>query len=172
MILDDLTIKDLEKDYNFVNENDLDINHKNSYFCNYIIWGYPSSWSKKSLSRNSFHSQPFIHFTKCVDVEYRKFDRYEFLNLIVNYDRQNVLNFKSKSFSYGPDLFGISGCGLWYLNPEAYNKSANPKLAGIMTDWSIFNRNYLVATRVDAITEILRKNEGVDFPESDLFSLK
>ncbi|MCA6067844.1 hypothetical protein JI747_011685 [Chryseobacterium sp. RG1] len=173
VILDALTIKDLKKDYNFVNENNLEINHKNNYFRNYIIWGYPSSWSKKSISRNSFHSRPFIHFTKCADVsEYKKFNRYEFLNLIVNYDRQNVLNFKSRNFSFGPDLFGISGCGLWYLNPEDYNKNANPKLVGIMTDWTISNKNNLIATRIDAITEFLRKNEGVNFPESNLFSIK
>ncbi|MCW1961373.1 hypothetical protein [Chryseobacterium viscerum] len=173
VMLDEITIKDIKKTYNFLNENSLQINHKNSYLHNYIIWGYPSSWSQKSLSRNSFHSRPFIHFTKCVDqIEYQQLNRYEFLNLIVEYDRQNSLNFKSKEFSYGPDLFGISGCGLWYLDPEDYNKSADPKLVGIMTDWSILNRKRLIATRIDAVTEFLKKNENIDFPESNLFSIK
>ncbi|MDQ1161548.1 hypothetical protein QE422_001916 [Chryseobacterium sp. SORGH_AS 447] len=173
VILDEVTINEIIRTYNFLDENSLLINHRNNYSYNYIIWGYPSSWSKRSISKKSFHSRPFIHFTKCANpIEYQRLNRYKFLNLIVNYDRQNILNFKSKKFSYGPDLFGISGCGLWYINPEDYNENANPKLVGIMTDWPISNRRKLIATRIDAVTEFLRKNENINFPESYLFSIK
>ncbi|GEM_PF-1378151 len=171
VILDEVTVKDIIKSYYFVNENDLEINHKGTYINNYIVFGYPSSWSKKSLSRNSFHSRPFINFTRCVkSIEYSNLNRQEILNIIVEYNRQETINFKSKKFSFGPDLFGISGCGLWYLDPKNYNKKSNPKLLGIMTDWPISNRKRLIATRIDVVTEILRKIESVNFPESHLFS--
>ncbi|HBV16711.1 hypothetical protein [Chryseobacterium carnipullorum] len=173
VILDDVTVEDIKQNYNFVNENDLQINHKLSYLNSYIVFGYPSSWSKKSMSRNSFHSRPFISFTKSADVkEYSKLNRNEFLNIVVEYNRQETVNFKSKKMSYGPDLFGISGCGLWYSNPEDYKINASPKLVGIMTDWPISNKTKLIATRIDAVTEILRKKGYINFLESDMFSFK
>ena len=53
-----------------------------------------------------------------------------------------------------------------------FEQKANPKLIGIMTDWSISNRERLFATRIDAVTEMLRKEQYIDFPESNLFSFK
>ena len=41
-----------------------------------------------------------------------------------------------------------------------------------MTDWPISNRRRLISTRIDAITELLRKSESLNFPESNLFSFK
>lgn len=173
LILDDISVKDLIQSYDFVMEGNLATNHNITYLHNYIVFGYPSSWSKKSITRNSFHSRPFINFTKCVDlIEYPQLKRNEVLNIIVEYNRQETVNFKSKKFSFGPDLFGISGCGLWYLDPRNYKEKANPKLVGIMTDWPITNRKRLISTRIDAITEILRKSESLNFPESNLFSFK
>lgn len=173
LILDDISVKDLIQSYDFVIESNLVINHDITYLHNYIVFGYPSSWSKKSFSRSSFHSRPFINFTKCVDLaEYPELKRNEVLNIIVEYNRQETVNFKSKKFSFGPNLFGISGCGLWYLDPQNYEENANPKLLGIMTDWPISNRRRLISTRIDAITELLRKSESLNFPESNLFSFK
>jgi len=171
LILDELSIKDISNHYSFLEGQDIQINHNPSHLLNYLIFGYPSTWSKKSITKNSFHTKPFIHPTKCINKEdYTKYNRKEFLNLIVEYDRQNTLNLKSQSLSFGPDLFGISACGLWYLNPIDLN--SNPKLIGIMNEWSIENRNKLFATRIDAYTEILRNNKIITFTESSLFGFK
>ena len=171
IILDDQSVKDLSTDYSFVESSNLEINHTTIDFMSYIVFGYPCSWSKKSQSKNSFHSIPFYTFTKCVDLnEYKKLERNEYLNLIVEYDRKNIPNTKSKSISYGPDLFGISGCGLWYINP--FDLKSNIKLIGIMNEWPISNRNRLISTRIDAYTEILREKKIIDFKETDLFGFK
>lgn len=171
LILDSQSVDDLSIDYSFLECSNLEINHSTGEYLSYIVFGYPSSWSKKSVSRNSFHSIPFFTFTNCVNLkEYEILKRNEYLNIIVEYDRQNIPNLKSKSISYSPDLFGISGCGLWYINP--FNLKDEPKLVGIMNEWSITNRNRLIATRIDAYTEILRKNGIIDFPASTLFEFK
>ena len=171
LILDNQSVKDLSIDYCFLESSNLEINHSSIDFMSYIVFGYPSSWSKKSHSRNSFHSIPFFSITKCMHLnEYKKLKRHEYLNLIVEYDRQNTPNLKSKSMSYGPNLFGISGCGLWYINP--FDLKSEPKLIGIMNEWSISNRNRLIATRIDAYTEILRIQGIIDFQETELFGFK
>jgi hypothetical protein len=168
LILDKISVEDLKNDYCFLAEQHILINHKLDFLNNYIVYGYPSTWSKKSQTRNSFHTRPFINFTKPIRIE--NFNKNNLLNIFVEYDRKNTINFKSKKFSYGPHLYGISGCGLWYLNPLDYEKEANPKLVGIMIEWSIKNRKIIFGTRIDAITEILRHKSLIDFPESDLFS--
>lgn len=171
IILDNQSVKDLSTDYSFVDSSDLEINHTTTDFINYIVFGYPCNWSKKSQLRSSFHSIPFYIFTKCVDLnEYKKLERNEYLNLIVEYDRKNTPNTKSKSISFGPDLFGISGCGLWYINP--FDLKSEIKLIGIMNEWPISNRNRLISTRIDAYTEILREKKIIDFKETDLFGFK
>lgn len=171
LILDAQSVKEVSNDYSFIESSNLEINHTSIDFMSYIVFGYPSSWSKKSHSRNSFHSIPFFNITRCVSLnEYEKLKRNEYLNLIVEYDRKNTPNLKSKSMSYGPDLFGISGCGLWYINP--FDLKSEPKLIGIMNEWSISNRNRLISTRIDAYTEILRKEDIINFQESNLFGFK
>lgn len=168
LILDKISVDDLKKDYCFCAEDNILINHKLDFLNNYIVYGYPSTWSKKSQSRNSFHTRPFINFTKSIRTENP--DKNDILNIYVEYDRKNTVNFKSKKFSYGPNIYGISGCGLWYSNPLDYEKEANPKLVGIMIEWSIKNKKVIFGTRIDAVTEILRYKKLIDFPESDLFS--
>lgn len=171
LILDDLSVKQLSIDYSFAESSNIEINHSSSDSTNYIIFGYPSTWSKKSHSRNSFHTVPFFNITKSVSLkEYEKLNRNECLNLVVEYDRKNTPNLKSKTISYGPDLFGISGCGLWYIN--LLDLKSCPKLIGIMNEWSISNRNRLISTRIDAYTEILRKGGTIEFQESEKFGFK
>ncbi|APA93461.1 hypothetical protein [Myroides] len=168
LILDELSVKDILNDFIFLECSDIELSHTPSHFLNYLIFGYPTSWSKKSMTRNSFHTRSFIHQTNCIKTEdYTQYNRKEFLNLIVEYDRQNTLNLKSNNLSFGPNLFGISGCGLWYINPNDLNSS--PKLVAIMNEWSISNRSKLFATRIDAFTEILRKNNIIKYKESSLF---
>lgn len=170
LILDNESVVALLDDYSFLESSSLEINHSTIDFSSYIIFGYPSNWSKYSLSKNSFHSNPFISITKCVKPdEYKKLKRKKYLNIILEYHRNKTLNFASNLISYGPDLFGISGCGLWYINPN-YLES-EPKLIGIMNEWPVINKKRLIATRIDAYTELLRKNGVIDFQESNLFGL-
>ncbi|KUJ57140.1 serine protease family protein [Chryseobacterium aquaticum] len=169
LVLDKDTICDLREDYCFLNENQIGLNHIPIDFHSYLVFGYPTTMSKKSISRNSFHTIPFFNFTKCVSKEtYKKINRQDVFNLVVAYDRKNIPNLKSKTISFGPNLFGISGCGLWFVNPYIINEK--PKLIGIMNEWSKLNKSLLIATRIDAYTEVLRKYNIIDFPESDLFS--
>lgn len=171
IILDEISVKEILSEYSFLECEDVEINHSQINLLTYIIFGYPTSWSKKSMIKNSFHTKPFFQITKCIEKEdYAKYERNEFLNLIVEYDRKNTPNLKSKSLSFGPNLYGISGCGLWYINP--IDLKSNPKLVGIMNEWSKKNRSKLFATRIDAYTEILRNNKIISFKESSLFGFK
>lgn len=170
LILDSESVTDLNSEYSFLDEKDILINQiflEKEY---YTIYGFPSSWSKKSFTRNSFHVRPFFQFTNPVNVnEYPKFGRNDYQNIMVNYDRKQSINVKSNSLNYGPNLFGMSGCGLWYSNGDLFDEGSTIKLVAIMTDWPKENRQRIVGTRMDIVTEVLKKHYNIDFPETNLF---
>ena len=168
LILDTESIKELKTTYSFLQEEEVQINHNFIENQKYIIYGFPSTWSKKSFSKKAFHIRPFYNFTFPVNKsEYKRFNRENYLNVIVEYDRKNALNVKSKTLSYGPDLFGMSGCGLWEIN-----NLSKINLVAIMTDWPQENRNRIIGVRIDLVTEFLRKHRNLDVTESNLFGLK
>lgn len=171
LILDNESIEEIKTNFEFLEQTHIQINHKIDYFKNYVVFGYPTSWSKKSMTKNSFHTRAFISFTNSINVhEYKKFGREPYFNIILNYDRESTINIKSKSISYGPSLHGISGCGLWYL--DSLDTTKTPVLVGIMTDWPISNRKRIIASRIDTVTEVLINKYKINFPRTNLFEYK
>ncbi|MBU2996388.1 hypothetical protein KO500_08075 [Cellulophaga baltica] len=167
LILDRNSVKALKTSYQFLKEEQIIINHNFLVQDDYLIFGFPSTWSKKSYTRKSYHIRPFCNLTNPVNVsEYSKYKRKSYLNIIVNYNRKQTLNTKSKTLSFGPDLFGMSGCGLWDISnfPLVH-------LVAIMTDWPKENRSKIIGVRMDIVTELLRKQYHLNLPESNLFKL-
>ncbi|WP_405246801.1 hypothetical protein [Cellulophaga sp. Asnod2-G02] len=168
LILDTESIKELKTTYSFLQEEEVQINHNFIENQKYMLYGFPSTWSEKSFTKKSFHIRPFYNLTFPVNKsEYTRFNREHYLNVIVEYDRKNALNVKSKTLSFGPDLFGMSGCGLWKIN-----NLSKVNLVAIMTDWPKENRNRIIGVRIDLVTEFLRKHRNLDIAESNLFRLK
>ena len=168
LILDPESIRELKTTYSFLEEEQVMINHNFVENQKYLLYGFPSTWSEKSFTRKSFHIRPFYNFTFPVNKnEYTKFNRKHYLNVIVEYDRKKAINVRSKTLSFGPDLFGMSGCGLWKIN-----NLSKVDLVAIMTDWPKENRNRIVGIRIDIVTEFLRKHRKLDITKSNLFGLK
>ncbi|WP_396634551.1 hypothetical protein [Maribacter sp. R86514] len=166
--LDEESKAELEKSYSFLDEKHILINQEISKDQDYFIYGFPSSMSKEKYKLNEFHVRPFFNLANPVDKsEYESLDRKHYLNIILTYDKQSTLNAKTKSLSNGPELYGISGCGLWNL----YDYE-DVKLIAIMTDWPIKNRKRIIGTRADIVTETLRKLFNLNLEESKLFGLK
>lgn len=172
--LDKESVKEISTTYKFLKEDDIAINHKFENQPYYTFLGYPQTLSKFSHTKNSFHSYPFFQFsTPVIESEYSKYNRNPSLSIITSYDRKKSYSLKVKQFSVGPDLHGISGCGLWFTNPvDILTKTNKPKLTAIMTDWPIKDRTKIIGTRIDILTEVIRKNFRVELPESNMVSLK
>lgn len=117
MKLDDYTIAELCNHYSFLSEENILTNHKvQSSF--YTFLGYPTSFSKYSVSKKSFHSNVFFHYNYAEPQKtYKLLNRDEKRNIIIKYDRKRTVNTKKLEITMGPDLFGMSGCGLWFTNP-------------------------------------------------------
>ncbi|RYJ38340.1 hypothetical protein NU08_2663 [Flavobacterium anhuiense] len=169
MKLDDQCVPHLLRTYNFLQADDLAINHIFQSEEYYTFLGYPTTKSKILYKSDIFDSTSFFHFTtpKSKDDDYSKINRNPAVNVITSYNRKLSFNHKKMMFGTGPDLHGISGCGLWFTDPlDIFTGIVKPKLTAIMTDWPIKNRGIIIGTRIDIITGIIRKYLNVDFPES------
>ena len=86
-----------------------------------------------------------------------------------HYNKNSAFNSRNGTFGTGPDLHGISGCGLWYTDPmHLISGTVKPKITAIMTDWPVKDRSVIIGTRIDVITGIIKKYLEVDFPESQI----
>ncbi|RUT67859.1 hypothetical protein D0817_24285 [Flavobacterium cupreum] len=170
MKLDKECVPHLLLSYNFLKAEDLAINHIFQSEEYYTFLGYPSTRSKILRNTNILDSTSFFHFTTPErNEDYSKFSRNPAVNVVTSYNRKFSFNHKKYMFGTGPDLHGISGCGLWFTDPlDLYAGTMKPKLTAIMTDWPVNNRNIIIGTRIDVITEIIRKYLNIDFPESKI----
>lgn len=162
--LDEESANELGSKYSFLTEENLLLNHNPTNLFLYTFFGYPETFSRFRQSKGSFHCKAFFHFNfVCEDKIYLELDRSKQTNIIVNYNKQKSINYKLKTLAVGPDLFGMSGCGLWFTEPENIEiENIKPKLVAIMTDWPIKNRNCVVGTKIDVIIETIRKEFGIN----------
>ena len=151
--LDQESISDIEKNYDFLDQSQIELNHNYAQLPLYTYFGFPTTLSKYSKTRNNFHVIPFFHTTIPASMNiYDQLSRNPSQNIITSYNRKRAYNFKNKNLSNGPDLHGLSGCGLWYNDPmDLLQGICKPRLTAILTDWPVKNRNVVIGTNIDII---------------------
>ncbi|WP_281233817.1 hypothetical protein [Flavobacterium gelatinilyticum] len=170
MKLDDYCVPHILRKYSFLQADDLAINHAFKDGEYYTFLGYPSSKSKVLYKTDIFEATTFFYFTSSVKIDqYSKLNRNPAVNVMAFYNKKSAYNGKSNTFGTGPDLHGISGCGLWFTDPtHLISGIIKPKLTAIMTDWPVKNRSVVIGTRIDVIIGIIKKYLDIDFPESQI----
>ena len=174
MKLDDCTINKIGNAYQFVDFGDIEINHQSKKLPMYLSVGFPASMSKFNSYKKELVSKPFQYVTMCADESvYEKFGCDPKVNLITHYDKQDVVDYTSGEKKNGPDPYGISGSGLWYIPETEVLKTSdiNKKLVAIMTEWPTNDKRYWIGTRIDVFTEIIRNQFGLDIPKSELINI-
>jgi len=136
----------------------------------YIAYGYPASQTKKHYVTGEISAEPtFIGMRAVVDEKvYENLNCFSTRNIIVEYYRNKMRKSDTKEMGTGPDIAGMSGCGFWNLHYDTQN-NIDSKLVGMLTEWSLKNKNYVIYTRVDINSEILRNLYSVDVTPSMIF---
>lgn len=168
------TVKEVKKAYKFLDSSELGINHKFMPYPMYEFVGFPATKSKFDKYRKRLKSVPYHYITMPAEEDvYNKMGCHTGFNVVVKYDKKKVYNHSKNETQIGPELYGISGCGLWFTPPENIITKAEPKkeLVGIMTEWPMNHRKYLIATRIDVISEIIRQRFNCDIPKSQMLKL-
>jgi hypothetical protein len=166
--LDDDCLPHIKRTYSFVQAEDLAINHIFQPWEYYSFLGFPASKAKVKYKTDIFGITMLFHFTAPIGAEYYKeFGRNPYVNVVATYNKKQVYDGRKGTYGTGPDLYGISGCGLWFTDPSDLTTGIiKPKLTAIMTDWFTNNRNIIIGTRIDVVTGMIKKFLDIDFPES------
>jgi hypothetical protein len=165
--LDDDCLPHIKRSYSFVQAEDLAINHI------FQPWEYYAFLGVK-YKTDIFGITTLFHFTAPIGAEhYEQFGRNPFVNVVATYNKKQVYDGSKGTYGTGPDLYGISGCGLWFTDPADLTAAIiKPKLTAIMTDWSTKNKNIVIGTRIDVVTGMIKKFLDIDFPDSRIVRIR
>jgi hypothetical protein len=167
--LDDESIDLVKGRYVFLPDNEIQINHQISEFPLYSAIGFPATRNKFDKYKKELKRNPFILITQPASNEiYNQLECKSSHNIIVHYDKQNIFDYSKNQRFNGPDAYGMSGGGLWYV-PQQYLKSEGKiekRLVGILIEWPVKNRKYWIVAKIDIYTEIIRKKYRLQIEQS------
>lgn len=173
--LDQATVDLLDGSYDYLKQSQLGINHELLEMPMYISVGFPASKSKLSyFEKNKINSTPYSFLTRVADEStYEQLSCNMNATIIVQYFKNKIRDSLTNKLEVGPDLYGISGSGLWFTPFQNINRDIEieKKLVAIMTEWSTKNRNYIIGTRIDFFTELIRKKYCLGIEQSALVQI-
>lgn len=168
----DSTAQTLSGFYNFMDESELGINHQLEDSPLYLGFGYPTSQTNIHYKTKKITTEPTFFTTKPVELSiYNKLECTLDKNIIVHFNKNKFVNTLTQQLGTAPDLYGMSGGGLWYIPMQTLNpnQSLKKELVGILTEWPIKDRQFVISTRIDVITEMLRNTMNFKLPISKIF---
>lgn len=144
--------------FEFIEIQNIMINHKVDPKGYYVVAGYPVSGVKKKAGKAQFNPIPVKFIT--YSIESSKYSKYNFDPehfILVKYQRK-VAPFGSKEKQITKELQGISGSGLWYIPDINDRVKGIPKLflVGIMTE-NHKEKGFLAALKIDFATQVIRE---------------
>jgi hypothetical protein len=165
--LNNETVEFLNGFYTFLEEEDLGINHQLVDSAEYLAYGYPASMTKMKYKTNIIDAKSTLFTTKPAEVElYKKLNCKEDSNIIINYNKTGLVSMETLQVGTGPDVYGMSGCGLWYIPVLAPGQEPQKKLISILTEWPPEDKHYIISTKIDVFTEIIRQTYKLNLPKS------
>ena len=75
--------------------------------------------------------------------------------MTVRYNRKDLVDFNKDKIQLGPEIRGMSGCGIWRfvkqrVNVDTWRAESACKLVAIATCWDL-NRKIVMGTKADVI---------------------
>jgi hypothetical protein len=164
------TVEKLVGHYGFIDISELWVNHEFNPGDLYAGVGFPATMTKRNPKTRKITAQStFIQFPAAEEEIYTKLECNSAANILLFYPKNKMISFETDLPGTAPDLNGMSGGGLWKL---LYNseQQIQRKLVGILTEWSDKRKtNYVISTRIDVVSELLRSVFSVDVEQSETF---
>ena len=172
--LDEEVAETLKTSYKFLPFERIDYNHKIDSDPKYLFVGFPWKKTKPNYKERKLLVEPLIFLTKeSKRSEYKRLKYERHLNLLLDYRQKKVKDFSTGNIQQQTSPQGISGCGVWYipkfLNP--FQGVPDFKLVGQIIEQTK-EKTILIATRIHLVTEVLRRDFGLNIPQSNVTHLK
>ncbi len=128
-------------------------NHMESDKSKYFIYGHPAKKTEIIDDTKAIIQYPFKFFTRGYSTSPHAKNAHfnPKYNLLLEFHKKKIADTKTGKRQVAPNPYGISGCGLWYLDRMKY------RLVGIMTEWKNPTDNIpaFMATKIDYIIEAI-----------------
>ena len=159
----------LSKFYNFINGSAINFDYNPKSVKNFLIVGFPWRKTKFNYVKQKMKVTPFKLLTDIYENDLLgELKTLGDQNLILRYPQRKILNSKSGFFKKAVNPEGLSGCGVWHLTnilaKDVSNVRAN--LAGIIIRQDEHTHQYIIATRIHIVSEMLRVYFDLNFKPS------
>jgi hypothetical protein len=123
----------------------------------YLATGYPDKYQQRDLGRRLFRLQDIYYGSVEVrDPIYSRLGLSRDLHILIRFDRRTIET--PTSFGAPPSFRGMSGGGVWRLNPlEQYREDNKPMLAGIIIEQPARHKKVLLAHRIELVLAGIRQ---------------
>lgn len=158
--LTDEYMKQLGTGYQFYDLKSFDFDHQDSNEDDYLIVGHPISRSKVRPDKNKIELRPFLYRTNLNKNQelFVKTNTNPQVNLLLNYDKNNLKDLIPNSIVQGPEPNGLSGCGIWRISNPVTNDVNSIKYypAGMIIEY-YREHKILIGTRMKIITQCIKQ---------------
>ena len=169
--IDENVAVELSKKYSFLQYEDIEFNHVVSSDPKYLIVGFPWKSTIEEKATKKLIVSPLIFLTKSSDKKFYKQLKFEeHSNILLDYRQKKVKNFGNGMVQANKCPEGVSGCGVWYLPTYLIKGTPKPKLIGQIIEQDK-SKTILIGTRIHLVMEILRRDFGLELPESNITKL-
>ncbi|MCH7534437.1 MAG: hypothetical protein IH948_01580 [Bacteroidetes bacterium] len=168
--LEDDVVKSLELGYSFLPFEKIDFEHNIETEPKYLVVGFPWRGTTEDKANKKLKSSPLIFLTKKSESPfYKRLKFEEHSNLLIDYRQKKVKNFDTGQVQQNKSPEGVSGCGVWHI-PKFYIPDGGVpdfKLVSQVIEQNK-EKTILITTRIHLVTEVLRRDFGIDIPESTI----
>jgi len=154
-------LDELIKSKVFLKLSNLIEHHKDSLdLPNYIAFGYPEFGVTIDVANSYTTIESKIMILPTKISSFKKFDKYNcnpYDHIFVEYFKNMTISDGSKSLNKIKP-HGISGCGLWYIDPDILQKENKIKLflVGVVTEYQDKYHRVLIATKVHHVVNLMK----------------
>jgi hypothetical protein len=135
----------------FVQWSDIDHARQKASRDSFTLTGYPVSKQRGGLKGTSLSAYAYQAMAKEGRMEAYEAERRDPKStLVVGFDRRRLWG--PDGLSTAPDMYGMSGSGIWRIGPNAWEATSPPKLSAVVTEWRAKGRHpHILGTRIRPI---------------------
>jgi|GEM_PF-6867375 len=139
----------------FAKLEDLDIRPGAASRNCFCLAGYPASKQRNCVVGNDLNASLFwVSGVECQEPTYKACRRNPEVSLMIGFHKKRIWG--PNGIHSAPDVYGMSGSGIWRIGPDIRDMRTRPLLSGIAVEWHRSGpAKYILGTRVHLIIEAL-----------------
>jgi hypothetical protein len=157
--LDNISVDFSSQHFDFLDGDTINFDYRPSNNESFLIVGFPWRKTKFDPTNKRMRVIPFRFLTDYYTGEHvGELKSFKDQNLFLGYTQRKIVDSKTGHYKKAVNPEGLSGCGVWHL-PKIYLHDINKaivNIAGIIIRQDEHTKQFIIATRIHIVAEILR----------------